>query len=200
MVCKLNFMSKKCHIPINNPYLICDDQLNHENFNQCLIYCCLFGSGFIDDEMYDVKYKEHFLGKLGNGHNHKHWWNKAEPLWITAMNNRVKVKTIWWKGACNITIKGRTPKNCVPYKEKVSNTEVSKQLESIVEQFSENKLDLALLSYEKIDEIGHEFGPESYKLRKAVRHFDKILEDLLKEIDEKKMEDKLNLGNFDLYL
>lgn len=53
--------------------------------------------------MYDTKYKEDFPGK---GEKHKHWWNKVEPLWITAMNNKIKVGTYWWKGACGTTIKG----------------------------------------------------------------------------------------------
>lgn len=70
---------------------------------------------------------------------------------------------------------------------------MSKQLEQIVDQFKENKLDLALLSYEEIDRAGHNFGPESYKLRKAVRNFDKMLGDLIKDIDVKDLEDKLNL-------
>ena len=109
------------------------------------------------------------------------------------MNNKIKVGSYWWKGACGITIKGRKPKNCVPYKEKVSYAEVDKQLESIVEQFKENKLDLALVSYDLIDKAGHDFGPESYKLRKAVRKFDKLLAELLKEIDDKDIEGKVNL-------
>ena len=109
------------------------------------------------------------------------------------MNNKIKVGAYWWKGACNITIKGRKLKNCVKYKEKVSNNEISKQLESIVGQFAENKLDLGLVLYEEIDRVGHLYGPESFKLRKAVRNFDKILTDLLKEIDEKNIEEKVNV-------
>lgn len=48
--------------------------------------------GFVDDQMYDTKYKERFPGK---GQMHKHWWNKAEPLWITALKHRLKVATYW---------------------------------------------------------------------------------------------------------
>lgn len=51
-----------------------------------------FKHGFVDDEMYDTKYKELFAGRA---QRHKHWWNKAEPVWISALKQRLQVATYW---------------------------------------------------------------------------------------------------------
>lgn len=59
-----------------------------------------------------------------------------------------------WHGACGITIKKRQVKRCLPYKERVGNEEVVRQLRLIVDEFEEDKLDFAMVYYEALDKVG----------------------------------------------
>ena len=59
-----------------------------------------------------------------------------------------------WRGSCGITIKRRQVERCVPYKERVGNEEVVRQLRLIVDDFEEDKLDFAMVYYEALDKVG----------------------------------------------
>ncbi|RWS09659.1 ectonucleotide pyrophosphatase/phosphodiesterase family member 6-like isoform X1 [Dinothrombium tinctorium] len=143
--------------------------------------------GVINDYFYDKKHKVAFTPEH---YSHANWWKKAEPIWVTAKKRKAVV--YWWPG-CELEINGR-PFKCTPYKDIGDKSdEVVERLKEIVENFKEDKYSLAMMYYDPIDRQGEEAGPNSKQTRRAVRKFDKILQQLLEKIEYEKIADEMNV-------
>lgn len=150
--------------------------------------------GIINDYMYDAKRKELFLKASSKD---KFWWDSAEPIWITAKKQRKRVHVSWWTG-CDVEIKKHLPTFCDPYQDKMTEDEkypqlVADRLKEIIRGFERDDFDLALLYYEAVGDAGRKFGPDSKRTKKAFRTIDKILDDLLDQLEEKKLADSVNV-------
>ena len=149
----------------------------------------------INDYMYDAKRKELFLKGTTKD---KFWWDDAEPIWITAKKHRKRVHVSWWTG-CDIEIKKHLPTFCDPYNDKMTeDTEkypqiVADRLKEIVRGFEKDDYDLAMVYYEAVGDAGRKFGPDSKRTKKSFRTLDKILDDLLDLLEEKKLSESVNV-------
>lgn len=54
--------------------------------------------GFIQNMMYDSQYGDLFLMAPNDTASLKHWWEHAEPLWVTAEKHNIKSALYWWDG------------------------------------------------------------------------------------------------------
>ncbi len=92
--------------------------------------------------------------------SHSHWWDKSEPIWITAEKNGVKAALYLWDG-CQVLIRGRKPTVCVEYKSlyesNIAINETKRYVDKILDDFSHDKYRLALLYYEFVDYAGLSF-------------------------------------------
>lgn len=54
--------------------------------------------GFVQNMLYDPMYGDFFLMAPNDTANVPHWWNNAEPLWITAEKKGIRSALYWWDG------------------------------------------------------------------------------------------------------
>ncbi|XP_054721389.1 glycerophosphocholine cholinephosphodiesterase ENPP6-like [Uloborus diversus] len=70
--------------------------------------------GIVQNYMYDTKKDDLFLMALHSNASHAHWWNDAEPVWVTAEKRDLKTAVYWWDG-CQVVIHGKKPTKCEEY-------------------------------------------------------------------------------------
>lgn len=151
--------------------------------------------GFVQNYMYDQEKEDYFEMAPKPNASHEHWWNKAQPLWITAEKNGIKTAMYWWDG-CQVSISGIKPSVCKPYQSKFNTTELkpdAEGLKDVLSWFEKSKDNgLALVYYEKVDSVGHSWGPNSDQVKKAVREIDNIINIFQNELESSGMVDKVN--------
>ncbi|XP_023229034.1 ectonucleotide pyrophosphatase/phosphodiesterase family member 6-like [Centruroides sculpturatus] len=149
--------------------------------------------GIVDNFIFDEKYNDYFLMAPDKGVFKEHWWNDAEPLWITAEKNSIKTYMYNWVG-CEVPIQGLTASYCKNFRSLFSwwtrvNRDTKTAIFRILDHFHSNTSRLGFVYYEPIDALGHQFGPNSALTRNFLRNIDSILYDMQEEIE------KRNLGN-----
>ncbi|GFS39146.1 hypothetical protein NPIL_401651, partial [Nephila pilipes] len=156
--------------------------------------------GFVGNHIYDNATDSFFDMIPAPGSADTHWWNDAEPIWITAEKNNKKSALYWWAG-CEVEIKGSHPTICErqyydgpPIKE--VNTDFLERIDDFVEMFKSSKkfeadrLSLALMYYSSVDFNGHYSGPKSPDVKKALQDVDDILYNMQKKIKDAHLEDE----------
>lgn len=53
--------------------------------------------------MYDSYYNDMFLMGPNDTASVQHWWEHAEPLWVTAEKRGIKSALYWWDG-CQVIL------------------------------------------------------------------------------------------------
>ncbi|XP_023240187.1 ectonucleotide pyrophosphatase/phosphodiesterase family member 6-like [Centruroides sculpturatus] len=153
--------------------------------------------GFVQNMMYDPIHKDFFLMGPNKTASVLHWWNHAEPIWITAEKNNLRTSLYWWDG-CQVEIKGKKPTFCVPYKyvgedwETVDADTRNAFLEAL-DKLKSNEVQLVQVYYESVDHKGHKYGPDSDERKEAFRSIDRLLYELQEEITKRGLEDQVNL-------
>nr|XP_037278470.1 glycerophosphocholine cholinephosphodiesterase ENPP6-like isoform X2 [Rhipicephalus microplus] len=152
--------------------------------------------GFVQNYMYDDQYDDFFMMAPHPNASHPHWWNHAEPVWVTAEKNGLRTGMYWWDG-CQVEIRGSRPSTCIPYRgywqwPTVEN-DTKSALSGIVEKFKQNTLDFALVYYEAVDAVGHASGPDSMERREALKSADNVIKHLLDEAKRQNIRDQLSL-------
>lgn len=152
--------------------------------------------GFVQNYMYDDQYDDFFMMAPHPNASHPHWWNHAEPVWVTAEKNGLRTGMYWWDG-CQVEIRGSRPSTCIPYRgywqwPTVEN-DTKSALSEIVEKFKQNTLDFALVYYEAVDAVGHASGPDSMERREALKSADNVIKHLLDEAKRQNIRDQLSL-------
>jgi predicted AlkP superfamily pyrophosphatase or phosphodiesterase len=116
--------------------------------------------GMFENNMFDRTLNDFFLMVPHPNASHSHWWDKSEPIWITAEKNGVKAALYLWDG-CQVLIRGRKPTICVEYKSlyesNIAFNETKRYVDKILDDFSHDKYRLALLYYELVDHTGLSF-------------------------------------------
>ncbi|EEC17603.1 ectonucleotide pyrophosphatase/phosphodiesterase, putative [Ixodes scapularis] len=81
-----------------------------------------------------------------------HWWNQAEPLWVTALRRNKTVAMHWWDG-CQVDFNGTRPNVCTGYKGTWSrvNSEMKDLVEKSLVAMKKGFLDMAMFYYEGPD-------------------------------------------------
>ncbi|XP_022240767.1 ectonucleotide pyrophosphatase/phosphodiesterase family member 6-like [Limulus polyphemus] len=152
--------------------------------------------GFVENYLYDPVRKDFFLMAPDQSASETHWWNQAEPLWITAKKSNLRSALYWWDG-CQVEIRGEKPNECIQYKSPEEwdslDKDVMKKLNETLDKFERDEIDLVQLYYEAVDANGHSYGPDSDKRKEAFARIDRMLDLLQTEIEERDMTDKINL-------
>ncbi|KAM9703979.1 ectonucleotide pyrophosphatase/phosphodiesterase family member 1 isoform 2-T2 [Menidia menidia] len=136
--------------------------------------------GIVDNKMYDVTRNSFFSLKTNEKFNSN--WYQGEPVWITAMRQKLRAATFFWPGS-DVAINGTFPNYYQPYDKSVSfETRVSTLLEwlSLPE---EERPDFYTLYLDEPDTAGHYYGPGSrqviYSLEKVDRILGKVMDGLV---------------------
>ncbi|CAL1267085.1 unnamed protein product [Larinioides sclopetarius] len=152
--------------------------------------------GIIQNYMYDAQMDDLFLMALHSNASHAHWWNDAEPVWVTAEKRDLKSAVYWWDG-CQVMIQGKKPTKCEEYANywvwgKV-NKDTLNAMTEILDKFQKDNFRLGLVYYEAVDANGHFRGPDSADRVQSLKDIDSILDNVQNEIARRGMENQVNL-------
>ncbi|XP_072481534.1 glycerophosphocholine cholinephosphodiesterase ENPP6 isoform X2 [Notamacropus eugenii] len=94
---------------------------------------------------------------------------------------------------CEVEILGVRPSYCLEYKNVPTDTDFANAISNALDSFKSGKIDLAAIYYERIDVEGHHYGPSSTQRKNALRAVDTILQHMLKWIQERGLQDALDI-------
>jgi ectonucleotide pyrophosphatase/phosphodiesterase family protein 6 len=136
--------------------------------------------GIVDNYMWDEQHKEEFLIGDNLDQYHSFWWNDGEPLWITAVRQGKRAYYWYWNG-CEVEIRGYRPTFCSPYQSTPdpSFELFASGLQQAVEVLRNGSADHAGVYLERVDFVGHKYGPESEEIKATIRAVDAELVRLL---------------------
>ena len=109
--------------------------------------------------------------KAGNEENaaDARWWNGGEPIWVTAENAGLRTATMFWPGS-QAPVRGVRPTHWIPYDERVPD---DVRVDQVVQWLaSPDRIRLATLYFELLDDSGHGFGPDSKEVDRDVAKID----------------------------
>jgi len=142
--------------------------------------------GIIANAMYDPDLNSTFSMATTD----PRWWNRAEPVWVTAEKVGVRTGTYFWPGS-EVKLEGVRPSrwmhfdSSVPFEERVS---------TVLEWLSAKDAPrLVTLYFEEPDSAGHRYGPESEEVREAVLKVDAAIGMLIEGLEKRRTLDQTNL-------
>ncbi|KAG8199977.1 hypothetical protein JTE90_006221 [Oedothorax gibbosus] len=147
--------------------------------------------------MYDSLYGDFFLMAPNETADVPHWWQGAEPIWITAEKKGIRSALYWWDG-CQVEIKGRKPTFCRKYKYvgyswPNVNEDTKEALLTSLQLLENDEIQLAQVYYEPVDYYGHKYGPNSDERKKAVKEIDSLLDLVQIEMANRGLQNKINI-------
>ena len=146
--------------------------------------------GIIANRIYDDVNDEFYT--LGNGAATEGKWYQGEPIWVTAERQGLKTATFYWPGS-EAEIKGYRPTyykaydNDFPYNKRVE------QVLNWLDMPDATRPQFISLYFDEPDHSGHEFGPATPEALSALEGVDQQLSDLLKGIQTRDLQDKVNI-------
>ncbi|XP_005226062.1 glycerophosphocholine choline phosphodiesterase ENPP6 isoform X1 [Bos taurus] len=120
------------------------------------------------------------------------WWNGSEPLWVTLTKAKRKVYMYYWPG-CEVEILGVRPTYCLEYKSVPTDINFVNAVSGALDVFKSGQADLAAIYYERVDVEGHHYGPSSPQRKDAVKAVDTVMAYMTKWIQERDLQDDLNV-------
>ncbi|KAG8192419.1 hypothetical protein JTE90_017953 [Oedothorax gibbosus] len=162
----------------------------------CIVRLYPESHGIVQNYMYDEARDDLFLMALHSNASHAHWWNDAEPVWVTAEKRDLKSAVYWWDG-CQVLIQGKKPTKCEEYANywvwgKVNKDTMNAMTETL-DKFQKDSFRLGLVYYEAVDANGHFRGPGSEDRVRSLKDIDTILNNIQDEIAKRGMENQVNL-------
>ncbi|XP_041831854.1 ectonucleotide pyrophosphatase/phosphodiesterase family member 1 [Melanotaenia boesemani] len=146
--------------------------------------------GIVDNKMYDVTTNTFFSLKTEEKLSPK--WYQGEPVWITAMRQKLKTGTFFWPGS-DVAINGTYPNFYKLFNKSVSfQTRVSTVLEWLSLPQGERP-DFYTLYLDEPDTSGHRYGPGSQQVAEALTNVDRHLGKLMDGLTTKKLHKCVNL-------
>uniref|UniRef100_A0A673W8Y2 Ectonucleotide pyrophosphatase/phosphodiesterase 1 n=1 Tax=Salmo trutta TaxID=8032 RepID=A0A673W8Y2_SALTR len=146
--------------------------------------------GIVDNKMYDVTRNASFSLKVAEKFNAK--WYQGEPVWLTAMYNKLKSATFFWPGA-DVAINGRFPDF---YKMYDRNIPFEERISTIFQWLNlpqGERPDFYTLYLEEPDSAGHRYGPMSSQVIEALLNVDRLLGFLMDGLKQKNLHHCVNL-------
>ncbi|KAM9334210.1 bis(5'-adenosyl)-triphosphatase enpp4 [Symphorus nematophorus] len=136
--------------------------------------------GMLASNMYDPVSRKHF--HAGNDTDPM-WWNKAQPLWVTALDLGYKTAAMMWPGS-EVTISNRTATHFFHYNPGVT---FQQRLGNVTNWIrgdgKEQGVMFAALYWEEPDRSGHLYGPDNTTaMSKVLKEVDDNIGLLLSEL------------------
>jgi predicted AlkP superfamily pyrophosphatase or phosphodiesterase len=104
------------------------------------------------------------------------WWADAEPLWVTAEKAGLPTATMFWPGS-EAAIRGVRPGRWLPFDGGMPNPARVAQVLAWLDATPRPRF--LTLYFDTVDHDGHDFGPDSAEVNKAIAEVDARIADLL---------------------
>lgn len=147
--------------------------------------------GIVSNRFYDPETNMEFPGKDKIEALNGHWWG-GEPIWLTAELQGQISATLFWPGA-EAEIKGKRANYWRPYDK---NMPYIKRVNQVLEWLDlpvDKRPTLITLYIEELDSIGHDYGPSSPKVDKALATVDQAFKDLVIGLKDRDIFEQINL-------
>lgn len=146
--------------------------------------------GIINNSMQDPQLGQ-FAAHLRHAVEDGRWWG-GEPIWVSAQRQGLRAATLFWPGS-EAEIQGIRPYDWLPYSSELqSNTRVNTVLQWL-QRPEQTRPDFLTLYFERVDSIGHSYGPGSAQLQRAVAQVDRSLKKLLDGLEHMGLAGRINL-------
>ena len=119
------------------------------------------------------------------------WWG-GEPLWVTAERAGRPAGTMFWPGS-EAPIKGVLPTYWKPYNESVSGGARVDQVLRWLDLPEARRPLLLTLYFEDTDSAGHDAGPDSQDVKRAIARVDGYVGRLLRGLERRRLADTANI-------
>uniref|UniRef100_T1J3R9 glycerophosphocholine cholinephosphodiesterase n=1 Tax=Strigamia maritima TaxID=126957 RepID=T1J3R9_STRMM len=150
--------------------------------------------GVVSNYMYDPD--EDVVFNMGEGKDSKRssWFDKAEPIWVTAERNGIPTASLDWPSA-DIPIRQIRPQIASPYKLKLSPYSLQRSLRKAVNLLASgsNNIHFCQVFSEWTDALAHTFGPYIMKNYMVPMFIDDVIRDFLSYVKLKKLDQSLNI-------
>uniref|UniRef100_A0A3P8S6P8 Ectonucleotide pyrophosphatase/phosphodiesterase 1 n=1 Tax=Amphiprion percula TaxID=161767 RepID=A0A3P8S6P8_AMPPE len=146
--------------------------------------------GIVDNKMYDVTRDAFFSLKTDEKFNPK--WYQGEPIWVTAMRQKLKTATFFWPGS-DVAINGTFPNFYMKYDQ---NIPFENRLSALFEWLSlpqGERADFYTLYLDEPDTSGHHHGPGSSQVIQALENVDRIMGMLMDGLTVKDLHHCVNI-------
>jgi alkaline phosphatase D len=108
-------------------------------------------------------------------------WYGGKPIWSLAEEQGIRTASFFWVGS-ESAIAGYKPSYWKAYDASVPNTDRTKQVIDWLKMPAETRPHLITLYFSLVDDAGHEFGPESSEVKKAVLEIDQVIGNMRRQL------------------
>lgn len=129
--------------------------------------------------------------KFDMGRHETRWWDAGEPIWVTAEKQGVRSACFFWPGS-ESEIRGWRPTLSRPFAKKMTNEDRVDGLLEWLGSPAGERVRLATLYFNTVDDIGHEFGPDAPETGAAVTAADAAIGRLVAGLDRLGLRDRTN--------
>lgn len=120
------------------------------------------------------------------------WWQGQEPLWTTAVHNGLRVATVLWSRS-DVQVHGLRLEEAQGYEyQSDALGSLRDSLERSME-YLQRGLDLVMVYSELVDEIGHNYGPDSLEMKYTIGDVGKLLSGMFRQLETRGLRDKVNV-------
>ncbi|NUM66418.1 alkaline phosphatase family protein, partial [candidate division KSB1 bacterium] len=147
--------------------------------------------GIVSNTMYDPELNARF--RIGDraAVEDSRWWG-GEPLWVTAQQQGRISATYFWVGS-ETEILGVRPAYWKRYEHDTPNSARVAQVLAWLDLPKPQRPTLITLYFSIIDDLGHEFGPDSPELSQAITAIDSVIGELVHGLAARDILKRVNL-------
>ncbi|XP_076024091.1 ectonucleotide pyrophosphatase/phosphodiesterase family member 1 [Genypterus blacodes] len=146
--------------------------------------------GIVDNKMYDVARNAVF--SLKNEEKVNPLWYQGEPVWLTAMQHKLKAATFFWPGS-DVKINGRFPDFYKNYDKSIAFENRVSTLFEWLGLPEGQRPDFYTLYLDEPDASGHRHGPTSSRVIQALQNVDNILGMMMDGLKERNLTRCVNM-------
>ncbi|XP_047430315.1 ectonucleotide pyrophosphatase/phosphodiesterase family member 1 [Mugil cephalus] len=146
--------------------------------------------GIVDNKMYDVLRNAFFSLRTNEKFDPK--WYQGEPIWVTAMRQKLKAGTFFWPGS-DVAINGTYPNFYKQYDKGITFEERVSTLVKWLSLPQGERPDFYTLYLDEPDTTGHKYGPESPEIVEALADVDRIVGMLMDQLMARSLLNCVNL-------
>ena len=147
--------------------------------------------GIVHNDMVDPQLGEFSLDNRQTVSDGR-WWAEATPIWKTADQHGLRTATMFWPGA-EADIHGMHPDYWQPFDARVTPEQRVDQALAWLDLPAAQRPRFVTLYFDAVDHAGHEAGPDSAQVNKALHETDIALTRLVQGLQQRGLFDQLNM-------
>lgn len=147
--------------------------------------------GIVDNSMYDPIHQRQFAMSMAQEVADGFWWG-GEPIWITAELQGITAATYFFPGS-EAEIKGKRPSYWFPYKHDTPIRERTEQVLAWLAMPEAERPKVITLYFSDVDTAGHNYGPASVEVAKALQDVDAEVAYLVNTLRQRGQFEQVNL-------